>query len=260
LPGVREVLGRVGFTFPPGSATELAQVLRALRDDPEMVETFGALALGRVAEFSWERTVAEYERLFYDLVQTRALRSALENPREERRAALHTFAQQMALNLGATRAEVLVHGAAGATLHSIASSACPEVGLRQTGSARLADDPCGDAILLGMAALAQYSYDTGEGLLLNPRPLPGASEGDKSALVVAPLSVAGQRFGTLVAQRAQPFAQGDLDSLQRLARHVAPILHSLDEVRAGTSISPTTTHYGSQAFSLPADPYASRAA
>src|SRR6266542_3869510 len=232
LPGVREVLGRAGFTFPVGSAVELAHVLRTLRDDPAAVETFGIMARERAAEFTWERTIAEYERLLLDLVETRALSSAVtgslgtvgqrgDNP-------LHTFVQHIARNLGTERAEVLLDGPmGGGALHGIASSPCPEAPHDATVPLP-PDDPCGDSVMGSIVALARYSYDTGEGVLLAPRPLPHQQDGAKSALCIAPVVVDRKAIGALVALRLHPFEQRDLDSLSRLARHVAPILHSLD--------------------------------
>lgn len=72
LPGVRDVVQPVGFTFPPGDAGALAVILEKLRDDPELVRRIAGQAPARAAQFSCERTVSAYEELFRRLTGIRA--------------------------------------------------------------------------------------------------------------------------------------------------------------------------------------------
>lgn len=78
LPGVREVVGPVGFTFRPGDVDALAAVLRLLRNDPTLVEEIAARARDRAWSFSWERTISEYGRLFQSLVAEREREARVE--------------------------------------------------------------------------------------------------------------------------------------------------------------------------------------
>jgi glycosyltransferase involved in cell wall biosynthesis len=70
LPGVRDVVEPIGFTFPPGDVTALATILRKLRDNPDMVREIGHQARGHASHFSRDQMVSSYEQLFLDLART----------------------------------------------------------------------------------------------------------------------------------------------------------------------------------------------
>jgi rhamnosyl/mannosyltransferase len=74
LPGVRDAVGALGFTFPAGDVDALVVILEKLRDDPGLVSEMGSEAREGAAEFSRERMVASYEYLLLDLARTRAYR------------------------------------------------------------------------------------------------------------------------------------------------------------------------------------------
>jgi len=67
LPGVADIPGDAGLTFPVGDATALAAHLARLRDDAALRADLSARARRRARLFSWQRTVywhhAHYQRL-----------------------------------------------------------------------------------------------------------------------------------------------------------------------------------------------------
>jgi glycosyltransferase involved in cell wall biosynthesis len=73
LPGVRDVVGPVGFTFEPGNVAALATIIKRLVEDPQLVDTRGRQARARAAQFSRENMVDAYHRLFRKLVAGRKL-------------------------------------------------------------------------------------------------------------------------------------------------------------------------------------------
>lgn len=75
LPGVRDVVRPVGFSFPAGDVGALAAILEKLRDDPDLVRQIACRARSRAAQFSRESMVSAYEHLFLRLAATRLPRT-----------------------------------------------------------------------------------------------------------------------------------------------------------------------------------------
>ena len=69
LPGVADLIGNEGFTFPPGNANALHQILIRLRDDPALRVHLAQLAQDKARLYPWERSVFEYERVFAHVTQ-----------------------------------------------------------------------------------------------------------------------------------------------------------------------------------------------
>jgi glycosyltransferase involved in cell wall biosynthesis len=67
LPGVSELVGNDGFTFPPGDAVALRSILERLRDNPDLRLHLSSLAQARAQLYSWERVIYGYERIFMEL-------------------------------------------------------------------------------------------------------------------------------------------------------------------------------------------------
>jgi rhamnosyl/mannosyltransferase len=67
LPGLTDVVDTVGATFQPGDDAALAAALRRLMEDPAQTSALGRAARRRAEQFSWDISVAAYERLFHDL-------------------------------------------------------------------------------------------------------------------------------------------------------------------------------------------------
>ncbi len=72
LPGVADVVGDVGFSYPPGDASALAQVLDSLTHNPSMLRECSQRAARRSEAFTWEETTRRYLALFESLLQRSA--------------------------------------------------------------------------------------------------------------------------------------------------------------------------------------------
>jgi glycosyltransferase involved in cell wall biosynthesis len=67
LPGLSELVGNDGFTFPPGNAAALRSILERLRDNPDLRLHLSSLAQARAQLYPWERVIFGYERIFMEL-------------------------------------------------------------------------------------------------------------------------------------------------------------------------------------------------
>lgn len=70
LPGVADVVGNEGFTFSPGDAQALHQILLRLRDDAVLRQHHANLAQARARLYPWRRVVFGYERIFRRLTSS----------------------------------------------------------------------------------------------------------------------------------------------------------------------------------------------
>jgi len=84
LPGVADLIGNEGFTFPPGNANALTQILIRLRDDPSLRLHLAQLAQEKARLYPWERSVFGYERIFARLTKLpqslQRIRKPIEDP------------------------------------------------------------------------------------------------------------------------------------------------------------------------------------
>jgi glycosyltransferase involved in cell wall biosynthesis len=69
LPGVADLVGNEGFTFPPGNSQDLRSILLRLRDDPLLRRHIARLAQAKAKLYSWDRTVFGYEQIFKGLTE-----------------------------------------------------------------------------------------------------------------------------------------------------------------------------------------------
>lgn len=67
LPGVADVVGNEGHTFPAGNVPALRKVLTRLRDDAPLRMQLASLAQAKAKLYSWDRSVFSYERVFVRL-------------------------------------------------------------------------------------------------------------------------------------------------------------------------------------------------
>lgn len=68
LPGVADLVGNEGFTFPAGDSRALREILIRMRDDSLLRIHLASLAQAKAQLYSWERTIFEYERVLGRLV------------------------------------------------------------------------------------------------------------------------------------------------------------------------------------------------
>jgi len=210
LPGVREVVGRIGFTFPVGRSDRLAAVLRRLRDDPALVAQISVRARERAASYTWERFLNRYERLYQNVIAAEELRQTPPTP-DDAAADLHAFMGNVIRAFGASQAHILRVDAHG-TLGSVAGA---DMEGRYT------------SVLPAHEGIAQYSYTAGEAVRITPNHTPqplAAQRALNDSLLCAPIDAAAHPFGVLLVTRAEPFDGRDLDDLVYLARQAAPAL------------------------------------
>lgn len=67
LPGVADLIGNEGLTFPPGNARALSETLKRLRADEALRQHLARLAQAKARLYSWERSAFGYERIFLNL-------------------------------------------------------------------------------------------------------------------------------------------------------------------------------------------------
>jgi glycosyltransferase involved in cell wall biosynthesis len=209
LPGVREVIGRVGFTFQAGAVEELAYHLRKLRDSPRLVEAIGERARARASQFKRERTVEDYENLFYDVLAVRQLRKELASGRDPSTLLDH-FLQNLRARLGVHSVELVLQTANG---DLVRRAAVNEVG-------DVASAP-------STSALAGYAMAAKESVLLGgrlPPVLEDQLQGWRGGAMAAPLISGTSACGALIATRESSFDERDLVAWTRVAHQVASAL------------------------------------
>jgi glycosyltransferase involved in cell wall biosynthesis len=64
IPAMREVLGDAGILVPSASAPEIASAVRQILDDPDLANHLRQSAFNRSIQFSVEKMVTSYEKLF----------------------------------------------------------------------------------------------------------------------------------------------------------------------------------------------------
>ncbi|HSM57324.1 MAG TPA: glycosyltransferase family 4 protein [Candidatus Sulfomarinibacteraceae bacterium] len=67
LPGVADVVGNEGFTFPAGNQHALHEILTRLANDKTLRQHHAELAQARARLYPWERVVFGYERIIKQL-------------------------------------------------------------------------------------------------------------------------------------------------------------------------------------------------
>jgi rhamnosyl/mannosyltransferase len=68
LPGVADLIGNEGITYPAGNPDALHSVLARLRDDPYLRTQLATVAQSKAQLYSWERSIFGYERVFSSLL------------------------------------------------------------------------------------------------------------------------------------------------------------------------------------------------
>ena len=84
LPGVKDVVGEVGYTFEPGDHEALTAILRSLQHDRGLLHRLSAAAKEWAGQFSWDTTAEAYDQLYLALRQGRAHPSQNRFPRPVR--------------------------------------------------------------------------------------------------------------------------------------------------------------------------------
>jgi glycosyltransferase involved in cell wall biosynthesis len=215
LPGVRNVVENIGFLFPMGDANHLATILCDLRDNPERVRQIGEHVRVYATEFSQERTICEYERLFSYLVADRELKEQLANKTHSLLSALHQFITYVACDLEADWVGLGIREGQD-KLRFVAL----------TGSVRSLTDQQLEHVA---SQLAWHAMNTSKNIIIEPQEehvyLDEAIAIKLLAVMVVPLISDGKSIGALLSLRERSFNRYDLVSLKRFAFSTA--LHSV---------------------------------
>ncbi|HEX4204790.1 MAG TPA: glycosyltransferase [Ktedonobacteraceae bacterium] len=226
LPGVREVVGRIGFLFPPGDANELATILRDLLNNPEQVQQTAEYARMYATQFSQDRTICEYERLFTCLVAARELKEQIEQITHKTQSyapALQQFMSHVARDLEADWAGLVLQEAQD-KFRFVAF----------TGSLSLLTRQQLERV---SSQLAWSAMNTDDSIRLEPHDdnlhLDEVLVREMPAVIAVPLIIDGKRIGAMLSMRERSFDQYDLDSLKRFAFYAAPSLRAIIKLNDG---------------------------
>ena len=96
LPGVRDVVGQVGFTFPVGDSNALMQQLSYLRDRPDVVERYARQAQAKARRYNWERSIEAHERLFRQIIVEEEIKEATKAGKPIHAGILETLSAHLA--------------------------------------------------------------------------------------------------------------------------------------------------------------------
>jgi len=219
LPGVTDVIGDAGLSFPVEDEAALAAAFTRLRDDAVLRETLAGRAHDRARGFSWERT-AYWHDAFYDrLIALRRFKTALDGAP---RSALDTLLQDTISTLDASAGSIMLLDRAQGRLHVRAADGLPT-------SAR--DDP---GQLLGQGISGYVALHNLPLLVPDRLDLLNTSEGSyllqrehiRSSLSV-PMRSGDDMLGVFNLSHFNPdrrFGGEELDWLATLARRAASLM------------------------------------
>ncbi|HUS17477.1 MAG TPA: glycosyltransferase, partial [Chloroflexia bacterium] len=218
LPGVRDVVGNSGFTFPVGDATALAAVLRRLQDDPAARQAQAERAAARAVGLAWDWTVDAYDGIYRQVHLGRAMEvQARRGPLTQ--AALQEWLHAVADQAGADRASLMRIDGRRNELRIAAS-----VGLYPifAQSVRL---PIGQR-------LSGFAAQTGRPLRWSRRATPALArlyqtDPRLTSALILPLGPPGATVGVLNLARGPErtaFTAADEQWLHRLALQVGPLI------------------------------------
>lgn len=80
LPGVTDVVGEAGFTYPPGNSMALADILGTLAHDERKWRQLSWTARQRSRQYTWDQTVKSYVSLLEAVTQAGAARTMEMTP------------------------------------------------------------------------------------------------------------------------------------------------------------------------------------
>ncbi|MEM7029663.1 MAG: glycosyltransferase [Chloroflexota bacterium] len=95
IPGVRDVVGQVGYTFPIGDHQALAARLAYLRDHPDAVKWHASMALAKAKRFSWHRSVQAYDQLYRAILTEVVVQQGHASEQNIAIVAMKSFAQHL---------------------------------------------------------------------------------------------------------------------------------------------------------------------
>ncbi len=141
LPGVTDVVGDAGLSFPVGDAAELAGALALLRDNIELRTQLSHRAQLRAHSYSWQRTIHWHRALYARVESLRRFDRALtRGPLQD--GALDALLQDTVTTLGASAGSIMLLDQSEGLLHMRAAAGLSDEA-RQNGRQALGDGIAG---------------------------------------------------------------------------------------------------------------------
>ena len=218
LPGVTDVVGDTGMTFPVGDSDALADVLLQLRDDVEMRRQLSVLAEERALIFDWDHTAQAYLDIYKQAYLGRLLELSMGRG-EAGTETLQEWLVEVARQTDADRASLMLWPAGEHEMRIAASVGVKPVVVANT------------SLLIGQR-IAGHVAQTGRPLLVQKGGMPETvplyeAEPDLVSSLVLPIRFAGSTVGVLNLARGEerpPFSDMDRRWLHRLSYQIAPLL------------------------------------
>lgn len=231
LPGVADVVGRSGYTFPVGNSEALATVLIELQNNPEQMKQMSVLAIARSVATDWDYTAEAYHGIYKQAYLGRQLELAFKKGKKPR--ALQRWLQQVTTEAEADRSSLMLITP---KRHSLVIAA--SVGISPEVAAKT-------ELQIGQR-MAGFVAHTGRPLLIRNRQMAGVArlyvkrDSPLTSSLILPVHHHGRQIGVLNLARGQgrlAFTEVDKLWLYNLARQVAPLLEGYAKEQ-GAAIEP----------------------
>jgi glycosyltransferase involved in cell wall biosynthesis/putative methionine-R-sulfoxide reductase with GAF domain len=224
LPGVTDVVGDTGMTFPVGDSDAMAEVLLQLRDDVDMRRRRSMLARKRALMFNWDYTARAYLDIYKQAYVGRSLELLLKG-REAAEATIEPLQEwlvEVAHQTDADRASLMLCATGRYDMRIAASVGIDSAVVANTSL------PIGQRI-------AGHVAKTGKPVLVRKLGVPEpdalyVTSSHLASSLVLPIRLAGSTVGVLnLARRDErpPFSDMDRRWLHRLSYQVAPLLGAI---------------------------------
>ncbi|HET9493691.1 MAG TPA: glycosyltransferase [Chloroflexia bacterium] len=233
LPGVSDVVGTSGFTFPVGDSDALADILLKLRDDTRLRNDLSVLAVARSMATDWDYTAEAYHGIYRQAYLGKQLSLLLS--KKIHPAPLQRWLRSVAHEAGADRASIMLRVPGTHTLRIAAS-----IGL----SPHVVND---SEVQVGQR-ISGFVAHTGRSMLISRRNMPAVARlfrqkgSDLTSSLVLPVCDGNEVVGVINLSRGPgrvAFTEADRTWVGRLAEQVAPLLAGQRERNAEQSHSPS---------------------
>ena len=218
LPGVRDVVGNTGLTFPVGDSNALAKVLLRLRDDQEYRQRRSELSEARALVFDWDHTARAYLGVYKQVWLGRTLEEAIRR-RSLNAEVLQGWLCDLVRETDSDRASIMLRSGSSRDMRIVASVGVDSDIIRTTLV------PVGQRI-------SGFVSQTRRPLIIGKRNMPAVARLYKqlpgiTSSIVLPLFADGRTVGAINLARGEgrvSFNNTDRRWLHRLAMEVAPML------------------------------------
>ncbi len=220
LPGVADVVGRSGYTFPVGNSHALAAVLTELQNNPRQREQMSVLAVARSVATDWDYTAEAYYGIYQQAYLGRQLELALKHGKGKKPKVVQGWLEKVTSAAEADRASLMLVTHGRRRLVIAASVGLPVEVAANT------------ALQIGHR-MAGFVSHTGRPLLIRRKQMVGIArlfvkrDSKITSSLILPLEFRGKQIGVLNLARGDgrlAFTEADKHWLHNLSRQVAPLL------------------------------------